>query len=273
MRRKSIMRLVIIGLALISIGCSHLGGVGKTSPVLDRIQKRGAVMVGTAGSMPPLNMITRNGLPAGLDVDLAQYIAGAMGVKLELITKNFADLLPALETGEVDMVISGMTITPTRNLKFAFAGPYHITGKAILTQKATLARITDPHQMNSTQNRVVALADSTSVDVVRETMPEAKLITVASYDDGIAMLIKNQADAMVSDYHACLLAMLRYPDAGFIAGITPFTYEPLGIAIPAGDSHLLNWLDNFIGTMDGADELIKLKTKWISDGSWIDQLP
>ena len=58
----------------------------------------------------------------GLDVDLASYIAGAMGVELSLVIKPFAQLLPALEAGEVDMVISGMTITPERNLQAAFVG-------------------------------------------------------------------------------------------------------------------------------------------------------
>jgi len=166
-----------------------------------------------------------------------------------------------------------LTITPARNLKVAFVGPYQISGKAILTRKSTLAKIASMRGKGATQHRVVALAGSTSADVVRATMPGVKLIAVNSYDEGVAMLIQNEADAMVSDYHACVMALLRYPDAGFIADITPFTYEPLGIAIPAGDSHLLNWLNNFLGTLDSTGELLKLKTKWIQDGSWINQLP
>lgn len=271
--KKNIMRLVIFGLAIIFFGCSHLSGPGKTSPVINQIQQRGALIVGTAGNMPPLNMITRDGVPAGLDVDLARYIAAGMGVELKLVTKNFADLLPALEAGEVDMVISGLTITPARNLKVAFVGPYQISGKAILTKKSTLAKIASMRGKGATQHRVVALAGSTSADLVRATMPGVKLIAVDSYDEGVAMLLKDEADAMVSDYHACVMALLRYPDAGFIADITPFTYEPLGIAVPAGDSHLLNWLNNFLGTLDSTGELLKLKTKWIKDGAWINQLP
>lgn len=271
--KRNLLRMAIIGLVIFAMGCASMGGVGKTSPIVDTIQKRGTLLVGTAASMPPLNMTTRKGEVAGLDIDLARYIAGAMDVKLELVTKNFADLLPALEAGEVDMVISGLTITPERNLKFAFVGPYHVTGKSVLTKKSTLAKITDPTQLNASQNRVVALADSTSADVVRHAMPSAKLVEASSYDDAIAMLIKNQADAMISDYHACLMAILRYPDAGFIGGITQFTYEPLGIAIPAGDAHLVNWLNNFLDSMVASDELLKLKAKWITDGSWIDALP
>jgi ABC-type amino acid transport substrate-binding protein len=49
-----------------------------------------------------------------------------------LVVKPFASLLPALQRGEVDLVISGVTITPERNARVAFAGPYFISGKSLL---------------------------------------------------------------------------------------------------------------------------------------------
>ena len=51
-----------------------------------------------------------------------------------ILALGFGVLLPALQAGKVDMVLSGMTITPDRNLKVAFVGPYFISGKAILTK-------------------------------------------------------------------------------------------------------------------------------------------
>ena len=47
-----------------------------------------------------------------------------MGVKLRLATMPFSELLPALEAGRIDMILSDMTMTPERNMKTAFAGPY-----------------------------------------------------------------------------------------------------------------------------------------------------
>lgn len=78
------------------------------SPVLDRIAKKGELVVGSTGSMPLFNMTTRIGEIIGLDIDLAKKISNAMGVKLRLSAMPFSELLPALEAGRVDMVLSNL---------------------------------------------------------------------------------------------------------------------------------------------------------------------
>ena len=270
--KKHLSVLLITLLALLAIGCANMTSVGKSSATIQRIQQRGAVTIGTAANMPPLNMMSKGGVPAGLDVDLARAIAGAMGVELKLVTKKFVELLPALEAGEVDMVISGMTITPERNLKVAFSGPYHITGKSYLTKMAAIAKIDDPQELNSDKFHFTALAGSTSEQLVGELMPKARYTPVNSYEDGVAMVLNDKVDAMVSDYHACILAALRNPDAGLVTIFSRFTYEPLGIALPAGDAHLLNWMDNFIGIAVDSGTMDDLRLKWIEDTNWINDL-
>ena len=123
-------------------GCAQMQqGSSSTSasPGLDRIQKRGELIVGTMGNMPPLNMTAKDGEIFGLEPDLAKLMARAMNVRVKFVTKPFPELLPALQAGEVDMVMSGMTITPKRNMKVAFVGPYFISGKAFLTKMRTIA--------------------------------------------------------------------------------------------------------------------------------------
>jgi polar amino acid transport system substrate-binding protein len=271
--KKNLLLIFVAFIIIFAVSCANMVTAGKPSPTLDKIQKRGAVIVGTAANMPPLNMMSKKGVPAGLDIDLAQSIAGAMGVELKLVTKNFADLLPALQAGEVDMILSGMTITPDRNLKVAFAGPYHITGKSYLTKAAAIAKVTDPKELNSAKFHFTALAGSTSEQLVKELMPQAKYTPVSNYDDGVAMVLGDKVDAMVSDYHACIVAAVRNPKAGLVTVISRFTYEPLGIALPASDPHLLNWMDNFLGIMTESGGLDMLKLKWIDDPSWITELP
>ncbi len=264
---------VLLWFVALAVGCANLTAAGKPSPTLDRIQKRGSVIVGTAANMPPLNMMTKKGVPAGLDIDLAQYIASAMGVQLQLVTKDFPDLLPALEAGQVDMIISGMTITPERNLKVAFAGPYHVTGKAFLTKNKALAKAKDLAALDSGTFTFAALAGSTSETLIKGSMPKATFIPVKNYDEAVALVLSNKADALISDYHACLLALVRNPKKGLVTLITPFTYEPLGIALPAGDVQLLNWTTNFINTMAASGELTNLKLKWLEKTDWINELP
>jgi polar amino acid transport system substrate-binding protein len=129
------------------------------SSVLNRIKKRGTLIAGTSGSMPPFNMTTKDGKIIGLDADLAQIIAAAMDVKLELKAMDFAKLLPALGTGEVDMVLSSMTMTPERNMQFAFVGPYFLSGKSFLAreQNTKVVQAQTSQDINSPDVTLVAL--------------------------------------------------------------------------------------------------------------------
>jgi len=263
--------LIVLTLVLAS-ACTHTNSGTVTSPTIDRISTRGALRVGTAASMPPLNMLNKSGQPMGLDVDLARYMASAMGVDLNIVIKPFADLLPALEAGAVDMVISGLTITPKRNMTVGFVGPYHISGKALLTKFKSMVTSEDTAKLNSEAFAYTALEGSTSADLVKALMPRARLVTAPNYDDAVAMVLTNKVDAMVADYHACVLSLLRHPNQGLVSLITPFTYEPLGIALPPGDAHLTNWVENFLSSMRESDELIKLKGKWFEDPSWLLEL-
>ncbi|MGD9274804.1 MAG: transporter substrate-binding domain-containing protein, partial [Desulfobacterales bacterium] len=158
--------------AIVFFACSqhNLGTYVLTSPspVLDRIQQRGELVVGTAAGMPPLSMTTKGGEIIGLDADLSRYLADAMEVKLRLEPMVFKDLLPSLEAGNIDMVISGMTMTAHRNLRVAFVGPYLISGKGLLTREATLAATKDPDAIDLAEVRLTALAGSTSADFVRK---------------------------------------------------------------------------------------------------------
>jgi len=264
--------LLLFVVLVFTAACAHTDSDTLPSSNLDRIVQSGVLRVGTAASMPPLNMLNKSGTPIGLDMDLARYMAGAMGVELSMVVKPFPDLLPALEAGEVDMVISGLTITPERNMKADFVGPYHISGKALLTKFKSLVTSEDIEKLNSEAFAYTALESSTSAALVETLMPKARLVTAKNYDDAVDMVLTNKVDALVADYHVCVLSLLRHPDAGLVSLITPFTYEPLGIAMPPGDAHLVNWATNFLNTMRESDELIKLKVKWIEDPSWLSDL-
>ena len=74
--------LLLLVLVIVT-ACAHTNGGSMTSSNLDRIAQSGVLRVGTAANMPPLNMLTQSGVPMGLDVDLASYMASAMGVVFE----------------------------------------------------------------------------------------------------------------------------------------------------------------------------------------------
>ena len=256
--------------------CVHTGEPPVKAPVsagIEAILKRGELVVGTAGSMPPLNMTTKSGQVIGLEPDLALMMASAMGVKLRLATMPFVELLSALERGDVDMVMSDMTITPKRNLEVAFVGPYFISGKSILTKKNTIAAATNTEDINTPQTSLTALKGSTSQIFVEKLLPKAQLVLARDYDAAVALVIDGKVDAMVADYPICLISVLRYPEEGLASLVKPLTFEPIGVALPGNDPLLLNWVQNFFGMLEGSGELEALRAKWFTDGSWLKELP
>ena len=273
--RKVMMVFLMLVLALFS-ACEHVqeaSVVEAPQSLLNRIVSRGELVIGTAASMPPLNMTTTEGEIIGMEADIANHMAQAMGVKLRFDVLPFSELLPALEVGKVDMVLSGMTITPTRNMKVAFVGPYFISGKAFLTKMDTIASAKKPSEVDRPEIKVVALRGSTSQYFVEKAMPKVKLVTTKDYEEAVQMVIGGEVHAMIADYPICLVSVMQYPEQGLVSVITPLTYEPLGIAMPANDSHLINWTKNFLGVLQGTGTLDALRQKWFQDQSWLEKLP
>lgn len=265
---SSIVVLVLLGVYAPMVPAADT----SPSPIIDRILKRKVLLVGTAANMPPLNMTTRDGKIIGLEADLAKMMADAMAVELKLKRIAFGDLLEAVQSGDVDVVISGMTITPERNLKVAFAGPYMVSGKCLLTKLPEVASVKDPSAIKRALT-VAALKGSTSQTFVEQFLPHTKLMTTEDYDEGVNLVLRGQADAMVADYALCAVSLIRYPRAGFASAFTRLTYEPLGIAVPAGDALLLNWIDNLMRILEETGRLEALEKRWLEDGWWLKLLP
>lgn len=271
------MRNVLAVLLMIAFipACASTDTTAKQAPAagaLDRIVQKGELTVGTAGSMPPYNMTTKDGKVIGFEIDMAEMMAAAMGVKLNVKTMPFGDLLSALEAGQIDMAISSITITGKRNLKVAFVGPYGITGKGLLTKEKSMAEVKDPEQINAPGTTLVALKGSTSEIFVKNIIPKATLVTTDNYEQAVQMVIDGKANAMIADYAACLVSVLRNKDAGLVAAVSPLTREPLGIALPPNDAQIVNWTRNFINSLGGAGQLEALKKRWLEDSSWLENL-
>jgi polar amino acid transport system substrate-binding protein len=269
---------VILALILTLIffsGCAQMQQATSgtsASPVLDRIQKRGELVVGTMGNMPPLNMTSKDGEIFGLEADLAKMLAGAMNVKVKFVTKPFNELLPALQTGQVDMVLSGMTITPERNRKVAFIGPYFISGKAFLTKIKTIAYADETQDANNPNTKIVALKGSTSQAFAEKFLDKTTLFTTGNYDEAVDMVLQDKVQAMIADYPICVVSVFRYPEAGLLSVVTQLTYEPIGIAIPANDPLMMNWTRNTLNNIEGSGILDELKLKWFAEGNWLNKL-
>ena len=269
--KQMLVSFVLIVIAAVAIAAPTPAEAG--SATLDRIVERGELRVGITGGLPPYNVKSKSGKLIGLEVDLGHLLGDAMNVKTTFVVKPFAQLIPALLAGEVDVVMSGMTITAERNMKVAFVGPYSISGKSILTKSSMLAEADDTDDINQGSVTLSALEGSTSQKFVELLIPEATLKKVPDYDAAVKLVLDGEANAMVADMEICQLTLLRHPDAGLISLETPLTLEPSGIALPPDDHLFINLMENYLAALEIVGILEQLRIDWFENGAWLVQLP
>jgi polar amino acid transport system substrate-binding protein len=272
---KRLLPVLLGCICLATTACATLqqlsaGSATETAtPVFDRIREQGKLVVGTSGNQPPLNAKASGGKIIGFEPDLARAMADSMNVELELVAMPFAELLPALRSGKVDMILSGMTMTAERNMEVAFVGPYFVSGKAVLTKSESIASAKDSRALDTPDVTLAALRGSTSQTFVEKRTPAAKAILTTDYDEAVYLVIKGQVDALVADLPFCLLSTLRYPKENLRTLVAPLTFEPLGIALPAEDPLFINWVHNFLLLAEGTGALDDLQEYWFENPTWL----
>jgi polar amino acid transport system substrate-binding protein len=271
---RRILRLAAIALGLaLGLGGPPSEAFAAGSKSLARIVAAGELRVGLSGNQPPLNVLNAAGEIIGLEADLARLLAGSIGVQVRFVQKPFSELLKALEKNEIDLVMSGMTITPERNLKVAFVGPYFVSGKSILTRSETLAASDEPADIDSPDVTLAALEGSTSQRWVEVFVPKAKLVKVVEYDGGVQLVREGKVDAFVADYPICVLSVLRYGGEGLVTLASPLTVEPIGIALPPDDFLFVNLVENYLNALTATGALERLEKAWFENGAWLADLP
>ncbi|MFC6207384.1 ABC transporter substrate-binding protein/permease [Levilactobacillus tongjiangensis] len=140
MKKKLILLLALV--LTVVTGFTALSSTtanAATDNSLTKVEKKGTLVMGTSPDYPPYEFqATVHGKSkiVGMDVAVGKKIAKDMGVKLVVKSMSFDSLLVALQTGKVDMVISGMNPTPARKKNVDFTHTYYQGGYSIVINKS-----------------------------------------------------------------------------------------------------------------------------------------
>ena len=237
--------------------------------VLSSIVKKGEIRIGMTGNQPPFSMKSKSGELIGYEVDLANALAKNMGVKLKLVPMSFSELMGALKAGKIDAIMSGMTMTPERNLSALFAGPYILSGKSILTKSNKVSEFTGANTADGKKYKIIGLKGSTSEEFVKNFMAKHEIILVDNYNEGVDMILNDKADAMVADKPICVITLLKHQGKDLVTSEEPLTIEPIGMALPPSDPQFLNLVENYLSSLNLSGILPQLEKKWFNDGAWM----
>jgi polar amino acid transport system substrate-binding protein len=232
--------------------------------VLNKVIKRNKLIIGTEIQFFPFEYADKDGKPIGFDIDLAKMAAKELGVDIEIKDIEFSGLIPALQTGKIDMIVSGMSRTLARAKTVSFTQSYFEAGLCALISNKKASDVTTIAQLNS-EDRILAVKLGTTGDIAAAKLfPKAQVKKFKEETQCVLEVVAGRADAFIYDELSIGLHYAQNRETTH-AILKPFTYEPYAIAIKSGDFDFLNWLNIFLETIKADGRYQELRTKYFSN--------
>ncbi len=272
--RISVRQLLAISLCAFTLFAFASCNKKEQESSLGRIIKDDIIRIGLTADYMPFEILDKNGSIMGFDIDIAQMLGDAMGVRVKFVqvTTGYDTLLPKLIDGEFDIILSGMTATQKRNREINFTEPYIITGQTILLNKKHKGKIHSYTDLNLAVYKVLYEKGTSGKAAIERLFPKCRYIAVDSADQCVKMLKNGEADAFVYDQPYCASVMAREGKNSFVFLDQPITFEPLAIGVPQNDLNLLNWMNNFIRQIQADGRYDDLYDKWFLKSNWMKRL-
>ena len=228
----------------------------------EKILERGVIKVGINTDSKPFGFIDTDGSIVGYDADLARYIAQYIlknPKRVEFVAVTPANRMIKASTGEVDIVIATMTITPQREEIIDFSIPYDSAGQALLVNSSS--KITSISDLSG-QN-VGVIWGTTAEKNLLSLVPTANVIGFKTYGEAYQALKKNQINAITSD--DTILSSFAIQDKDVKLLPKRYSREPYGIGMKKGKSttKLKEVINEAIQDMKQKNVINRLHKTWL----------
>jgi polar amino acid transport system substrate-binding protein len=216
---------------------------------LDKIQKRGKLVIGVKDNLSPLGLRDRSGNLAGLEIDIARELAKELNMPIELVPLKNRDRLSALQNNQVDLAIAQITVTTNRSRLVDFSLPYYTDSTIAIAKRGTIS------QELKQPIAIGVLKNSAAIAAIQSQFPKAAIIGASSYADGLDALLSGKVRAFVGDRSSLAEWLKDHSDYEIIG--QPLAVHSLAIALPRGLQHL-----------DLRDRVFDIIEKWRKNG-WL----
>ncbi|MEM3714641.1 MAG: ABC transporter substrate-binding protein [Thermoprotei archaeon] len=256
--------LVIIGTYIYAM--STVSQQPKQVSKLEQIKQRGKLIVGTSADWPPYEYIAKNGSYAGFDIIIAKRIAEYLNVSLEIKDMKFAELIAAIQGGQIDMAIAGMAATAAREKVVDFSIPY-LTAVAVIMvpQVSPIKTINDLYG-----KKVGVQLGSIQEEWAKDNLEKPGKATVISYNlvypDMILALKRGDVDAIIIN-NLPADAISRKDPSLIVVGTVPGTMEYTAIALPKGASDFKLAVDTALEQLRDSGKLDQIISNEVS--AWL----
>lgn len=191
----------------------------------------------------------------GYDVQVAAKIAESMNKKLEIYSYEWDSLIPAVQSGKLDMIIAGMSPTEERKQKIDFSDIYYTSNLVIVTKKGSLS---DVKTIADLDGKKIAAQSGTSHLEALSSQTKAQVNELADFSTMLIALDAGTIDGYVAEEPTAMAVGTEDGKYSYI----PFVNNDTGFKVPIEDtsiavgvkkgSALVNDINSYISTFDEA---------------------
>lgn len=264
-RHGALRRLLLPFVAVtLAAACTSDGGAGgdgsNGGSTLDKVVERGTLRVAVLPDFPPFSVQNAQGEFEGYEVDLANELADALDVELELISTDGTSRLPLLQTDRVDVNISAWTATDERAKAVGFTEPYAAAGASVLYRAENPINSYD----ELADKRVSVARGSTNDTIMTEDYPNASIERFETIADAIAALKAGKVDAVLEGQATVKQEAEKDPSLKALDE-PPLRPSYISMGVLPGDQVWINYLNNFIRNLQSSGKNNELFRKWFDE--------
>ncbi len=228
--------------------------------------EKSTLIVGTSPAFPPFEYINEQGEIVGFDIELAQQIANDYHATLIIKNVDFSNIFTALENGEIDMAISGISITEERKKIVAFSSPYYEASQVILQRKDD-RRFKDIRTKELIgQDIVIGVQTKTTCAIVaKEIVGENNVLEFQSSIHAVDELMNKNVDLIILDKEPAKTFITKYNN--IIAMPIIFETESYGVAVKNDNANLLESVNTTLARLINSGQYSQFVEEYITSYS------
>lgn len=254
-----------IALLLILI-CSSSSG-----RTLQQVMNDGTLRVGVA-LHTPWAIRSRSGNLLGFEIDIAKKLAEDMKLDVEFRVYESERLIPSLESGEIDLIVAKLAITPSRALHVNFSQPYIADEITLATNLTTTVFAKTLEDLNHPDYKIAAVRGHSAEELVAQIFPRSQHQFYESTDLASAALIDEAVDAYLEEEPIPTFLSLENPTQVGVPVIDPLVTTSVAFAVNKGDADFIIFLNAWIIARQSDTWLKTVRNYWFESTRWKQQL-
>jgi len=229
---------------------------------LDAVQKSGKLRICTPGDYTPFALQKSEGMFEGLDVDLVQTAAKALGAEPVFVKSAWPTLMKDF-VEKCDVAVGGISVTLDRQKTAFFSQAYMVNGKAPITRCENVAKYQTVADIDKPNVTVIENPGGSNERFARANFKSARIVIHNDNTTIFDEILKGNADVMISESAETIVQQRLRPGLCAVNPDKPLQYGEMAWLLPRGDVAFKAWVDQWLHLAKASGEYDRIAARWL----------